>query len=522
MNNIIDDSMQTGDAAPEDAAGQRAAVSIRGMSKAFPGSLALDGVDLEIAPGEVHALCGGNGSGKSTLIKILTGIIPGDEGSVQIGSAQLDVSELNPQLVHGLGVRVVHQDLAVFPDLSVTENMMLGAEFPKTLGGGIDWKTATRRTQELIERFEIDARGSDLLRSLPVAVRAQVAIARALQDVSDGNGLIILDEPTASLPVHEARMLHTAIRRLAQTGHSVLFVSHRLDEVLALADTVTVFKDGRVSSVSKAADLTEAKIIEAILGREMQTARVRPLIPEDAPTVLEVRGLGAGPLQDVDLTVKAGETVGVAGLLGSGRTELLRAICGDLARTSGRVVVNGQDATFKHLEEAIGRGIVMIPEDRVNGGAFADMTLGENMDIGVLNWYWKNLRFQKSKMNKDAETLRRDFKVKAESGSTMMRALSGGNQQKAIFARWLRRDPTLVLLDEPTQGVDVGARSDLYAAVTKVTDAGGAAVVVTSDLEELAQIVDRAIVLRDGRVVAEVVGEELNAHRISELIYRDR
>jgi ribose transport system ATP-binding protein len=494
------------------------ALSVSGLSKVYPGTRALEQVDLQIRRGEVHALCGGNGCGKSTLIKILCGVVPGDSGTVHIGDRQLDVSEIRPRVVHDLGLRVVHQDLAVFPDLSVAENLMLGAEFPTLATGGVNWSALKRRAGELIEQFEIEASPGDLMRKLPVATRAQVAIARALQDVESGTGIVILDEPTASLPAHEAKILHAAIRQLARTGHAVLFVSHRLDEVLALTDRVTVLRDGQLVATHDTAALTEQELIESILGRRAEEVRSHQAVPEDSPVVLEIAGLSAGPLQGVDLRIRAGEVVGIAGLLGSGRSELLRAVYGDLAPTSGSVTVNGTPANFSRKDQAVARGVVMIPEDRTVGGVFPSLSVDENMDVSVLRRYWR-LVFRERKLRRDAGSLRRSLNVKASSGRAPMTSLSGGNQQKAILARWLRRDPVLLLLDEPTQGVDVGARADIYAAVRQVTDAGGAALLVASDLEELAQVVDRAIVLRNGIVTAEVPYADLSAQRLNELIY---
>lgn len=494
------------------------ALSVVGMSKVYPGTRALDGVDLQIRKGEIHALCGGNGCGKSTLIKILCGVVPGDSGTVRLGGQELDVSEIRPALVHELGLRVVHQDLAVFPDLSVAENLMLGAEFPTTAVQNINWPALKRLAQELIERFEIDAEPGDMMRKLPVATRAQVAIARALQDVQHGEAVVVLDEPTASLPVHEARILHAAIRQLARSGHAVLFVSHRLDEVLELTDRVTVLGDGRLVATHTTATLTEQELIESILGRRAEDVRPVRELAADSPAVLEISGLSAGPLRDVDLTVRAGEVVGIAGLLGSGRSELLRAVYGDLPREYGSVRLNGRPADFTRKDQAIARGVVYIPEDRTVGGVFPTLSVDENMDVSVLRRYW-NFAFRGRMLRRDADELRRRLNVKAASGSVRITALSGGNQQKAVLARWLRRDPVLLLLDEPTQGVDVGARADIYTAVRQVTEAGGAAVLVASDLEELAQVVDRAIVLRRGMVTAEVPHAELSAHRLNELIY---
>jgi ribose transport system ATP-binding protein len=499
--------------------GSHIALSVRGVTKVFPGTRALDDVDLDVRYGEVHGLVGGNGSGKSTLIKILGGVLAADAGRVTISDRDLAVSEITAKTAQELGIRVVHQDPPLFPHLSIAENMMLSAGYPRSRLGSIGWPTVRRRARAQIEKFQIKATPDTLVRDLPVAMRAQVAIASALQDTAGVRSIIILDEPTSALPVYEVKLLLETVRQLAEMGHAIVFVSHRLDEVLALTDRVTVLRDGRVFRVHRTASLTEAELIESILGRRAEEIRAQRTSAPAGQPMLTVSGLSAGPLQDVSFEVCAGEVIGVAGLLGSGRSELLRAVCGDLDKTAGEILVRGRPANYSRIDQAISAGVVMIPEDRALGAVFADMTVDENLDISVLRWYWRGLGFRRSLMRRDADELRRKLRVKAPSGSAFMRTLSGGNQQKTILARWLRRDPVLLLLDEPTQGVDVGARGDIYGLIRDVTSAGGAAVVVTSDLEELAQFVDRAVVLRNGRLVAQVPYEDLSAHRLNQLVY---
>jgi ribose transport system ATP-binding protein len=496
------------------------ALSVRGVSKIYPGTRALDDVSLEIYKGEIHGLCGGNGSGKSTLIKILCGVVDADSGVVQIGDREIDAVHLTAKLGHELGIHVVHQDLAMFPDLSVAENMVLGTEFPTT-GGRVRWREVNRRAQALIKRFEISVTPRTRLRELPVAVRTQVAIARALQDVQAGDGLVILDEPTASLPKREIEILHGAIRRLAADGHSILFVSHRLGEVLELTNRVTILRDGRVMATHETRELTEEELVSGILGNRAQEVRLRRDHAETGDTLLRVTDLCAGPVSNVTLEVRAGEVVGVAGLLGSGRSELLRAIYGDLSKQSGTITVNGKPANFTRSEQAVKNGVIMVPEDRVSAATFLDLTVNQNLDVSVLNRYWRG-RFHRGRMRLDANQIRRSFSVKTSDGSASMSSLSGGNQQKVVLARWLRRDPLLLLLDEPTQGVDVGARADIYAAVRRLTDRGAAALVVVSDIDEMAQVVDRAVILQDGAVAAHLSHDELTAQRLNELLIKRR
>ena len=410
------------------------AVSLKGISKVFPGTRALDRVDLDIQHGEAHGFCGGNGSGKSTLIKILSGVLQADEGTIRIGDHELDASQIRHQAAYDLGVRVVHQDLGMFPDLSIAENMMLGSAYPMSFPTGIRWRETKRRAQAQLDRLGIAWNPLTLVRDLPIATRTQVAIARALQDVASDQGVIILDEPTAALPAHEVDILLDAIRQLAASGHAVLFVSHRLNEVMSLTDRVTVLRDGRVFAEHRTSELTETELIKAIIGREIESTGAQQSSAGTGHSVLSISGLRAGPLHDINLDVRTGEVVGVAGLLGSGRSELLRAVYGDLAKTAGTVTVNGRPADFTRMDQAIGAGVVMIQEDRPSEGVFADLTVDENMDISILDRYWGGL-FRHSRMQRDSDELRKRFAVKAPHGSVAMNALSGGNQQKAILAR---------------------------------------------------------------------------------------
>jgi ribose transport system ATP-binding protein len=410
----------------------------------------------------------------------------------------------------------------VFPDLTVAENLSLGRGFETGRGGRVQWRKVSARTRALIERFEIPAKPRTLLRTLSRASQTQVAIARALQDQdSSKGGLLILDEPTASLPVHEVEMLLNALRRYAGEGQSILYVSHRLDEILALTDRVTILRDGVKAGTWTTADLNEDRLIELIVGR--QVGRVFPTMPEvqDTTPVVEIEDLWAGPLKGLNLRVNRGEVVGVAGLMGSGRSELLRAIFGDLKCDRGEVRIEGERVAFQRPGQAMRAGIAMVPENRAADAAFLDQPVYANMSVSVIRKYFRGMRMRERSMRADGRGLMVDFGVKAASESAPLNTLSGGNQQKVIMARWMRREPRLLLLDEPTQGVDVGARTDIYRVVRDAVATGAAAIVVASDFEELSLVVDRAIILRDGRVAAEVTRGDLNAHRLTELSYAE-
>jgi ribose transport system ATP-binding protein len=489
-------------------------VLVRGLSKTFPGTRALIDVDLDIAAGEIHSLCGGNGSGKSTLIKILCGVYQGDPGgTLRVGEEEIAVDETTPEFAREVGIHVVHQDLGVFLDLSVTENIALGHGYPVRGGTQVRWPGLRRRAKELLERFEIEASPGTLLRDLSQSARTQVAIARALQD-DDSEGLLVLDEPTSSLPAHEVELLLTNLRRYAAHGQSILYVSHRLDEVLAISDRITVLRDGRRVATLEGQGIGEDRLIQEIVGRQID--RVFPPMPEVDDTKdskLRVRGLDAGPLRDISFELAHGEVVGIAGLLGSGRTELLESIFGVLSVDSGEIQLDGRPLKVRRPADAMAAGIALVPENRAEDAAMIDMSVGTNIGAATVGdyWSWRRPWIARRRMHKDAEASMDEFLVKASSEEALLSTLSGGNQQKVILARWLRRRPRLLLLDEPTQGVDIGARAEIYALVRAAVAEGASAIIVASDFEELAHVCDRVLVLSRGRITGEVRPPHLNA-----------
>jgi ribose transport system ATP-binding protein len=494
-------------------------VAVRGVSKTFAGTRALDLVDIDVRPGEIHGLCGGNGSGKSTLIKILSGVYQADPGGLLVADGEeVAADHVTPADAQRLGVCTVHQDLAVFPGLTVAENFAIGAGFETDRAGRIRWRQQHKRAARLIERFEIPASPRTPLSVLTLAARTQVAIARALQAAGeDHRGLLILDEPTAALPAKEVELLLDSLRRLAAAGQSILYVSHRLDEVLDLCDRVTILRDGRRVDTRDSADLDEQGLIELMLGAAVEhSLHHEPREITGAP-LLELRDVSAGPLYDVSLTLYEGEVLGIAGLLGSGRSTLLRTVFADQRRESGEIALAGSPTSFRRPIEAIEAGVVMVPENRLQDAAFTDLSVDMNGALSVIGRYWTGGRLRSGRLRDDGRDLIDEFAVKASSGQIPMSSLSGGNQQKVVMARWMRLTPRVLLLDEPTQGVDVGARADIYRLVRDATDAGAGVIVVASDFEELAHVADRVIVLRRGRVVAEVSGADITAHRLTEL-----
>ncbi|MGW0949429.1 sugar ABC transporter ATP-binding protein [Streptomyces sp. NPDC002623] len=501
------------------------AVRLTGIHKSFGSVPVLRGISLDVRSGSLHALLGGNGSGKSTTLKILAGAhraAPG--GVIRIHGKEHPTAHYSPARARAAGLRFVHQDLGLVPDLTVGENFALEGGFPRRFGTAVDWRTLYRRTQEQLDRARVAVDARTPVGSLRPSDRTLVAIARALRD-DDPAITLVLDEPTARLPKHEVDLLLQSLRECRERGQTIIYVSHRLAEVLEIADHVSVLRDGVVTADVPRSRTDRAGLIEAITGATLPEpeAGVGVRRPESAgPPLLRVRALSAGAVRAADLRVAAGEVVGVAGLVGSGRTSLLRALFGDLRVRGGSVELAGRPVTVSDPPAAMRLGIAMIPEDRAADAGFMDRPLWENICAAGLGEHWHGWRIDKRRERAEAAALVARYGVKAASPDIPFAALSGGNQQKAVLARWFRGSPRLLLLDEPTQGVDAAARADIHRFVrTHVAD-GNAALVASSDFEELAELCDRVIVLREGRTVAELIGAELTESRISQSAQQDR
>lgn len=494
------------------------ALRTRGLTKSFGGTRALRGVDLDVRAGSIHAVVGGNGSGKSTLIKVLAGVERADTGTIEIGGHATTAVDHSPRTASTAGLRFVHQDLGIFPALSVTENLALGHGYATTRAGRIDWRAEHRRAAELIGRFGIHAEPGTPMSHLRPADHAMVAIARALQD-QDEASVLVLDEPTAALPRAEVDLVFHALRRCATAGHTILFVGHRLDEVLGIADVVTVMRDGEVVSQRPAAGLSAGDLVASMLGNAVDEVTVGASPEPAGGPLLSVHGLRAGPLAGVDLDVWPGEVVGVAGLLGSGRSTLLHVLFGDRRASGGSMAFDGARGFPPTVRAATRSGIALVPEGREIEGTFADLSVRHNLSSAVVRQYWRRWRLAHSAERADAQRLITEFGVHPASDSPPVATLSGGNQQKTLIARWLRRAPRLLLLDEPTQGVDAGARADIHRHVRAATGQGSAALYVSSDFEELALVCDRVVVLSAGRVTHEVRAPAITGESLTALCY---
>jgi ribose transport system ATP-binding protein len=477
-------------------------LQVTGVSKQYGGTQALKDMSLTLRAGDIHALVGGNGSGKSTLIKILAGVEQGDAGRIDAGENVIEASHANPDAAWNAGMRFVHQHNSIFPDLTIGENLAVGSLFPTGIGGRIRWREQNRRAAALLDRFGIDADPRALASSLSPAKRTLLSIARALRDDAGRvPAALVLDEPTASLPAAEAEKLLAALRGYAEQGEAILYVSHRLDEILAVAHRVSVLRDGRLVGTFDRQDLDHDRLVELISGRSWTSLAPAGPAPEGrGREVLSVTGLSGGAVRGADFSVSSGEVLGVAGLLGSGRSTLLRLLFGDVPRSSGSVRLDGIDVALRSPSEAMANGVGFLPEDRLCDSAFPDLSIQDNLSIANLERHWRRGVVSRRSERASSLALMEEFRVKASSAAATLSELSGGNQQKVMLARWMQRDPRLLLLDEPSQGVDVGARSDIHVLIRALASRGTACVVVSSDPEELELLCDRILIMRNGRL----------------------
>lgn len=486
-----------------------------GIDKHFAGTPALVGAHLRVRPGTVHALLGGNGSGKSTLIKVLAGVHSGDAGVIRVLGTHWAAPDGTARVARAAGLRFVHQDLGLFDSMTIAENVAFDTGFPTRVGGSVQWGPLRRRVAALLDRYEIDASPRTTVGELRPSQRTMVAVARALQDQEGSEFVLCLDEPTASLPNHESRLLLQGLRRRAEGGQTIVFVTHHLGEVLDVADDVTVLRDGKVAAAIVDRTPTEDELVELIAGRSVDRRRQGSSAGTEA--VLTVRDLHVGPLRGLDLNVHRGEVVGLAGLVGSGRTTALTTIFGARKPTAGAMTLGGAAYRPGSPGQAMAQGAALVPEDRLGDGSFGQLSVSENASMSVLGQYWRAWLRRRAE-RRDTQALLTEYAVKSPGPDAPLLALSGGNQQKVVLARSLRRAPVLLLLDEPTQGVDVASRSDIYAQVRRNAAAGCAVLIASSDFEELGLLCDRVLILRAGRICAELEGHLATADLLTRLV----
>jgi simple sugar transport system ATP-binding protein len=493
---------------PEHAESVRPVLELTGIDKRFAGVHALQDVSLTLLPGEVHALMGQNGAGKSTLIKVLTGVIGLDAGEIRLdGRAIRPGSPLEAQR---LGISTVYQEVNLCPNLSVAENMFAGG-FPRRGAAHafrIDWVAVNRQARELLARIGLDIDVTRLLASYPVAVQQMVAIARALNLSSK---VLILDEPTSSLDDDEVRRLFDVLRRLRDEGLAILFVTHFLNQVYAISDRITVLRNSRRVGEWRTSELGTQALIAAMLGRELAAAQARQAPPDEAPpewagnALLEAVQISqTGQLQPLDLKIRPGEVVGLAGLLGSGRTELAKLLFGLETPDGGELRMDGETVAFATPAQAIRRGLAFCPEERKADGIVADLSLRENIALALQARLGARQCLSRAEQSALADKFMRALDIKAATADMPIGQLSGGNQQKAIIARWLATEPRILILDEPTRGIDVAAKQEIMDEILRLASAGMAVLFISSEMAEVVRVSNRIVVLRDRRKVGEL------------------
>ena len=477
------------------------AVRMHGIHKGFDGVTVLTDVDFEVRRGEIHALAGGNGAGKSTLMKILQGVYSLDAGEIEVDGHPVQLASTHDARAAGVGM--VFQEFSLVPTLTVAQNIFLGVE-PLGPARLIRDKEAVARSREVFAEMEVDVDPTAVVARLGTAYWQLTEIAKALaQDAR----VLIMDEPTASLAKHEADNLFELIARLKARGISVIYISHRMDEVFQIADRITILRDGRRLLTEVLSEVTPAQVVAGIVGQEVEgemAYRDRAATSAPARTgapVLELRGVTAGPrVQDISFSIAPGEIVGLAGLMGSGRTELARALFGIDPLTGGQVLVRGESVTISNPREAVAAGIAMIPEDRRAQGLVLDHSVRDNLLLPLLGRFRRGPLVDDRAAREVAKTLVQRFRVKVADDSKAVRRLSGGNQQKVVIAKWLGTEPSVLIMDEPTAGVDIGTKTEILETIRGLADEGMAVLVISSEYPELLAVSDRVVVLRGGSV----------------------
>ena len=489
-------------------------LTMRGICKYFPGVRALDHVDFTLRKGTIHALMGENGAGKSTLIKVLTGVYPMDEGEIRLDGVEGPVVIHSPQDAQNSGISTVYQEITLCPNLTVAENMFIG----RGKGGRVNWKAMEKRAGELLDSLGIPARPRQQLGSCSLAVQQMVAIARAVDTECK---VLILDEPTSSLDDKEVEMLFRLMRDLKAHGVGIVFVTHFLEQVYEVSDQITVLRNGRFVGEYEVKDLPQVKLVETMIGKDLEdlsTIKKGTGAAEKAEALYEAEGLSSTESRPFDFHIARGEVNGFTGLLGSGRSESVRAIFGADRITGGRVRMNGKDVHIASPHDAMKNGIGYLPEDRKRDGIIADLSVRENINLAlqVMQGFFHPL--SKAQMRQFADEYIEALQIKTASQDTPIKALSGGNQQKVILARWLLTHPAYLILDEPTRGIDVGTKTEIQKLVLKLAEEGMSVTFISSEIEEMLRTCSRLIVMRDRKIVGELKGAELTQAQVMKTI----
>jgi len=483
-------------------------LELKNITKSFGTTVALSNVSFDLRPGEVHALVGENGAGKSTLINLLGGIHQPNDGTIIVEGKEVKIH--GPNDARALGISVVHQELMICEHLTVAENIFLGEEFLK--GGFLDNAAQRKAAEAALERVGAEFSADEIVRKLSTANRQIVEITRA---VSAGAKCVIFDEPSSSITEKDTEKLFAIVKKLRSEGIGVIYISHRLDEIFELADRVTVLRDGQTVGTIQGDEINRDNIIRMMVGRDLSQYYIRNNKPSEE-VVFEVENISGEKVNDSSFFVRKGEIVGFAGMVGSGRTELMRIIYGVDKKDTGTIRVCGNECVIKNPASAIAQGIVYLPEDRKKEGLFLRASVKYNASIASVNEFISNLRVDKTKESEIGLRYAAPLHLKATQDQPMF-SLSGGNQQKVLMARWLNVAQKIIILDEPTRGIDVGAKADIYRILDELTAKGYAIIMVSSELQEIVGMCDRVYVMRDHAIAGCVEGEDITQIKIMEI-----
>ncbi len=492
-------------------------LSMHGIGKRFPGVRALHNVDFTLCRGEIHALMGENGAGKSTLVKVLTGVYQKDSGQIRLSGIERDLTIKSPQDAQNLGISTVYQEITLCPNLTVAENMFIGRGNYRF----VNWRSIEKKADEILKRLNIPASASRQLGSCSLAVQQMVAVARA---VDMDCKILILDEPTSSLDEQEVELLFSLMRDLKKRGVGIIFITHFLEQVYEVCDRITVLRNGELVGAYNIKDLPRIELISAMMGKDLDDIselqeRRKAVASEDIPVVYEAEGLSSAEgTKPFDFKIRKGEVNGFTGLLGSGRSESVRAIFGADRITGGRIKINGKDARISKPKDSMKHGIGYLPEDRKLDGIIEDLSVRENIILAlqVLKGFFRP--FSRAEAENFADKYIKMLGIKTASTDTPIKSLSGGNQQKAILARWLLTNPQYLILDEPTRGIDVGTKIEIQKLVLQLAEEGVSVSFISSEIEEMLATCSRLIVMRDRNIVGELKGEDMTQTSIMHTI----
>lgn len=484
-------------------------IKIKGIKKYFYGVKALDGVDFQVRTGEVHALIGENGAGKSTLVKILTGVYQPTAGTIILNDKPTQFP--SPQVSQKAGISAIHQEATMFPDLSVIENIFMGHHIRNKSNGLLSWREMKDKTQILLDKLELDIRPDTKVRNLSVAQRHMVEIAKALSLEAK---IVIMDEPTSALTLKEVEYLYKIIKKLKSEGKAIIFISHKFEEIFKIADYFTVLRDGKYIGEGKIADITVDKIVQMVIGRSLEQMYSK-LEVEQGDIILKVENLTKiGVFKNISFDLHKGEILGFFGLVGAGRSEVMKTIFGIDSKTSGDVFINGKKVNITNPSYAMNHGLAYLPEDRQIQGAILAMNIRENITLPIIDRISRHIFLDRNREFDITDEYGKNIEIKASGWEQLVEDLSGGNQQKVVLAKWIATKPRILIMDEPTKGIDVATKATVHNFISELAKKGIAIILISSELPEILGMSNHVIVMHEGVITAKFTREEANSKKI--------